>query len=46
MVKYICRNCGFKTEIKNVIPKKCPYCAEAKGFKKEEDAEELLDEED
>jgi len=42
MVTYICRSCGFKTEIKNSVPKKCPYCSNSKGFKKEENAEELL----
>jgi predicted Zn-ribbon and HTH transcriptional regulator len=44
MVTYTCKSCGFKTEIKVGIPKKCPYCGEQGSVRQEENAEELLEE--
>lgn len=45
MVKYICKKCRYKLEVKTSVPKKCPYCSSERAFKKEENAEELLSEE-
>lgn len=43
MAKFICKNCGFRTEKENL--KACPYC-DRKTLEKEKTAEELLEEED
>jgi len=38
MAGYVCKNCGFKTEMRTET---CPYC-DKNGLEKEKDAEELL----
>ena len=41
MAKFVCKNCGFRTE--NEKAGKCPYC-DGKSLEKEPSAEELLEE--
>jgi len=41
MTKFVCKNCGFRTE-SGKEDKKCPYC-DRKGLEKEPDAKELLE---
>ncbi|MBS3093293.1 hypothetical protein J4456_01790 [Candidatus Pacearchaeota archaeon] len=38
---YICKNCNFKFEAKNVFD--CPYCGKKEFIEKEKNASELLD---
>jgi rubrerythrin len=41
MTKFICKECGYKTD--NASLEICPYCSK-KSIKKEQDAEELIKE--
>jgi len=41
MVKFICKECGYKTD--GEAGKICPYCSK-KTIEKEQDAEELIKE--
>jgi len=42
MAKYVCKNCRFRVEAKN-LPKECGYCGK-NTIEREKDAGELLDE--
>lgn len=43
MIVCICKICGYKTE-KKAVPEKCPYCGKPGAMRREESANELLDE--
>ncbi len=44
MVVFNCRFCGYSVEHKNK-PERCPYCSKENGMVEEENAEELVGDE-
>ncbi|MGC9309491.1 MAG: rubredoxin-like domain-containing protein [Candidatus Nanoarchaeia archaeon] len=43
MTKFYCEACGYSVE-SNTQPDRCPYCSKNGAMKKQESAEELLEE--